>query len=129
MSVLSSMRLMAMLPQLFRTGNLIIRALQDRKLSTEETQEIVNEFRELIKSIPELKAFLAIFDSLVKVAAVVLPTFLGDKAKAIALGLQQEELSQALAVAQLMQNITAEAVKEAETAKAKLKDDDVEDMI
>lgn len=123
-----NMRLLSSLPQLFKTGNLIIRSLQDG-VTSDEMKAIVNEVRETIKSIPELGAFLGIFDSLVKVAAVVLPTFLGDKAKIIALGLQEAEVEQAIAVTHLMKTIIDEAVNEGQGAANKVTDDDIEGMI
>jgi len=56
MSLVNSMRLMTMLPQLFRTGNLIIKSVEGG-VTAEEMAAIVKEIRETIKSIPELGAF------------------------------------------------------------------------
>ena len=128
MSLMMNMRLLSVLPQLFKTGNLIVRSLQDG-IDAEEMKAIVTEVREMIKNIPELGAFLGIFDALVKVAVVVLPTFLGDKAKLIALGLQQVEVEEALAVSTLMQTLINEAVNEGKAAADKVTDDDVEEML
>lgn len=124
----NSMRLMQMLPQLFKTGNLIVKSLEGG-VTSEEMAAIMKEIRETIKSVPELSAFLQIFDVLVKVAALVLPTILGDKAKVLALGLEMAEVEQALTVAKLMDNIIEEAVVESKQASDKLTDDDVEGMI
>ena len=128
MSLVNSMRLMTMLPQLFRTGNLIIKSVEGG-VTAEEMAAIVKEIRETIKSIPELGAFLSIFDALVKVAAVILPTFLGDKAKILALGLQEADIKEALAVTHLMDKIIQDAVVESKAANAQLNDDDIEGMI
>lgn len=128
MSFVLNVRLMTMLPQLFKSGTTIIRALEGG-VTADEMKVIVNEVRELIKSVPELGAFLSIFDSLVKVAAVILPTFLGDKAKIIALGLQEAQVEDALAVTKLMKTIIDEAVNEGQQAAEKVTDDDIEGMI
>lgn len=128
MSFFNNIKLISALPQLFKTGNLIIKSVEGG-ITADEMAAIVKEIRETIKSIPELGAFLAIFDSLVKVAAVVLPTFLGDKAKTLALGLQQVEIEQALAVTKLMEQIIDQAVLERKSADEKLSDDDIEGMI
>lgn len=123
-----SLALFSLLPQLFRTGQLIIRVIEDRKVSPEEMAQIVAEFRTLVMSIPELKGFLAIFDVLVKVAAVVLPTFLGDKGKIIAMGLQPEEVEQAIVVADLFRKIVDEQAAVGKAAADIVTPDDVEDM-
>ena len=128
MSILNNMRLLAALPQLFKTGNLIIKSVEGG-ITPAEMGAIIVEVRETIKSIPELGAFLAVFDSLVKVAAVILPTFMGDKAKILALGLQEADIEEALAVTKLMDQIIEEAVLERKAADGKLKDDDIEGMI
>ncbi len=128
MSFFNNVKLIAALPQLFKTGNLIIKSVEGG-ITPDEMAAIVAEVRNTIKSIPELGAFLAIFDSLVRVAAVVLPTFLGDKAKTLALGLQQVEIEQALAVTKLMEQIIDEAVLERKAADARITDDDIEGMI
>jgi hypothetical protein len=122
------MRLLAALPQLFKTGNLIIKSVEGG-ITPAEMGAIIVEVRETIKSIPELGAFLAVFDSLVKVAAVILPTFMGDKAKVLALGLKEVDIEEALAVTKLMDQIIEEAVLERKAADGKLKDDDIEGMI
>lgn len=127
-SIFLNMRLLTTLPQLFKTGNLIIRSLQDG-IDANEMKAIVAEVRTTIKSVPELGAFLGIFDSLVKVAAVVLPTFLGDKAKLIALGLEQSQVEEAIAVTHLMKTIIDEAVNEGTSAAKKVSDSDIEGMI
>ena len=128
MSILNNMRLLAALPQLFKTGNLIIKSVEGG-ITPAEMGAIIVEVRETIKSIPELGAFLAVFDSLVKVAAVILPTFMGDKAKVLALGLKEVDIEEALAVTKLMDQIIEEAVLERKAADGKLKDDDIEGMI
>lgn len=128
MSILNNMRLMAALPQLFKTGHLIIKSVEGG-ITKEEMTEIVKEIRETIKSIPELGAFLSIFDALVKVAIVVLPAILGDKAKIVALGLQEADVEQALAVSKLVDQIIQDAVEERNKADLKFTDDDIEGMI
>lgn len=128
MSFTMNMRLLTVLPQLFKTGNLIIRSIEGG-ITPDEMKAIVAEVRETIKSVPELGAFLAIFDSLVRVAAVVLPTFLGDKGKLLALGLQEVEITDAIAVTKLMQTIIDETIKEGTAAQDKIADEDVEGML
>lgn len=123
-----NLRLMAMLPQLFKSGSLILKQLEGG-ITPEEMVIIVKEIRELVASVPELGAFLGIFDVLVKVAIVVLPTFLGDKAKILALGLQEEQVEQAMAVSTLLNTIINEAVVDGQAAQNKVTLDDVEDLI
>lgn len=123
-----NLSLFSLLPQLFRTGQLIIRVIEDRKVDEKEMAMIVAEFRSVIASIPELKAFLAIFDVLVKVAAVVLPTFLGDKGKIIAMGLQPEDVEQAIVVATMFKRIVDEQAAVGKKAAEAVTPDDVEDM-
>jgi len=54
---------------------------------------------------------------------------LGDKAKILALGLQEADIKEALAVTHLMDKIIQDAVVESKAANAQLNDDDIEGMI
>ena len=128
MSIFNNVRLLMLLPQIFKTGSLILKSLEGG-LTKEELEKIIDEVRETVKSVPELAAFLGLFDSLVKVAVTVLPVILGDKGQMFALNLKEEQVNEALAVARLMQPVIEETVIKAHEAADKVKDEDIEGML
>lgn len=124
-----NLSMLTLLPRLFATGQLLIRCFEDKKLDSDEVAKIIVEFRGLIATIPELKGFMAIFDVVIRVAAVVLPTFLGDKAKALELGLQYEQVEQAAAISQLFTQVLDDTIAEGDRAAAAISIDDTGDLL
>lgn len=122
-----NLAILTMLPHLLLTGQLIIKSLEGG-IDGAELKAITTEVRELVMDIPELKAFIGLFDILVQVAGVSLPMLLGDKGKMLAAGLTEEQVNNAQAVAKLFDAVGKDLAIRGQAAAAAVTEDDIEGL-